>query len=121
MQLKSAQNESALSDVGKIISHVDRKWRYKIKGHEIHQTRTNMERLTLRERANLVSGFCSKNDIEYLTYHVPVPRNEGLSLSDERSLEKTNNSILTTISEADIVYKQSGLRNNVTITYHWLQ
>ena len=118
MQLKSAQNESALTDVAKIISHVDHKWGYKIRGHEIHQTKRNMERLSLRERANLVSSFCSKNNIEYLTYHVPILRNEGLSLSDERSLEKTNNYVLTTISEADIVYKQSGLRNNVTIIYH---
>ena len=118
MQLKSAQKESALSDIGKIISYIDHKWGYKIRGHEIHQTKRNMERLSLRERANLVSSFCSKNNIEYLTYHVPILRNEGLSLSDERSLEKTNNSILTTISEADIVYEESGLGNKVTIIYH---
>jgi hypothetical protein len=118
MQLKSAHSESALSDIGKIISHVDHKWGYKVRGHEIHQTTRNVERLSLRERANLVSNFCSKNNIEYLTYHIPVLRNEGRSLTDERSLERTNRAILTTISEADIVYKELGLRNKVTIVYH---
>ena len=50
--------------------------------------------------------------------HVPVLRNEGRSIIDERSLEKTNRAILTTISEAIIVYEESRLRNNVTIVYH---
>lgn len=118
LQLKAAPKETDLLDIKRIIAYIKEKFGYKIRGHEIHQRLQDLERHTLRERANLVSSFCSKNNIEYLTYHVPVLRNEGRSLSDERSLEKANRAILTTISEAEIVYEESGLRNNVTTVYH---
>jgi len=118
MQLKSTQNESALLDIVKIISYIDHKWRYKIRGHKIHQITRNIGRLTLRERANQVSSFCSKNEIKYLTYHVPVFRNEGRRLADVRSHEKTNSSILITIKDAGIVYEEFGLGNKVTIVHH---
>jgi hypothetical protein len=77
LQLKSAQNESALPDMETIISHIKHEFGYKIRGHEVQQIQRNMESLSLKQRAPLVSNFCSKNDIEYLTYHDPVPRNEG--------------------------------------------
>jgi hypothetical protein len=118
LQLKSTQNESAFLDLSEIISYLDNEHGYKIRGHEIHQIQKNIEKLTLRQRADLVSSFCSKNDIEYLTYHVPTSRNEGQSISDERSFEKASNAIITTIKEAERVYEECRLENKVIIVYH---
>jgi hypothetical protein len=64
----------------KILSHIKNEFGYKIRGHEAHHNQRNIERLSLKQRALLVSNFCYDNDIEYLSYHVPVPRNEGLGL-----------------------------------------
>jgi hypothetical protein len=118
LQLKSTQGESALSDINKAISQLKNEWGYKIRGHEIHQIRRNMERRTLRERALLVSSFCCRNEIEYLTYHVPVSRNEGRGLFDERSYEQADDSILATLNEVEMVHEQTGLGDKVVIVHH---
>lgn len=117
LQLKSSSDEKPLSDTGNIISFVKKKWGYRIRGHEIHQ-RSNLERSTPRDRAHVVSSFCSKNDIEYVTYHAPIPRNEGQSLFDERSNEKANDSLLATLREAELVHTECGLKDEVVIVYH---
>lgn len=31
-----------------------------------------MEKTSIAERAETVSSFCTKNEIEYLTYHAPI-------------------------------------------------
>ncbi|MGC1131859.1 MAG: hypothetical protein WA941_03465 [Nitrososphaeraceae archaeon] len=117
LQLKSSSDGKQLLDIGNIISVVKKHWGYRIRGHEIHQ-RLNLEKSTPRDRARLVSSFCSKNDIEYVTYHAPIPRNEGQSLFDERSNEKANNSLLATLLEAELVHTECGLKDKVVIVYH---
>lgn len=99
-----------------IISFIKKKWGYRIRGHEIYQ-RSNFEKSTVNDRARAVSSFCSKNDIEYITYHAPIPRNEGQSLV-ERSNDKANDSLLATLWEAELVHTECGLRHRVTIVYH---
>lgn len=53
-----------------------------------------------------------------LLYHVPTSRNEGQSISDERSFEKASNAIITTIKEAERVYEGCGLEDKVIVVYH---
>ena len=118
LQLKSTQDESALSEMHTIISQIRDRFGYKIRGHEIHETQINMERLTLRERVTNVSKFCLKNEIDYLTYHVPIPRNEGRSLFETQSQEKANEQILATIKEVELVREICGLKSKVVIVYH---
>jgi hypothetical protein len=77
-----------------------------------------MERWTLRERALNVSSFCSRNEIEYLTYHVPILRNEGEDLFAERSYKKADDSILATLNEAEMVFEDTELEDKVAIVYH---
>jgi hypothetical protein len=117
LQLKSSSNEKALSDISSIIFSIKEKWDYRIRGHEIHQVLKSVAP-TMRERANSVSSFCSRNEIDYITYHSLSPRNQGLSLFDERSSEKANNSLLATLMEAELVQKEFGLKNKVLIVYH---
>lgn len=118
LQLKSAHNETALSDIGKILSYIENKYGYRIRGHEVHQNMEDLEKLTLRHRAHLVSAFCSKHDIEFITIHVPIPRNEGQSLFNELSFEKANDSILVTLREAEIIHRECGFKNKIIIVYH---
>jgi hypothetical protein len=117
LQLKSSGNEKALSDISSIIFSIKEKWDYRIRGHEIHQVLKSVAP-SMRERAHSVSSFCSRNEIDYITYHSLSLRNQGLSLSDERSSEKANNSLLATLMEAELVQKESGLKNKVLIVYH---
>jgi hypothetical protein len=77
-----------------------------------------MERLTLRERALKVSSFCSRNEIEYLTYHVPASRNEGQGLFAERSYKQTDEAILATLNEVEMVHEQCGLEEKVVVVHH---
>jgi len=72
----------------------------------------------LNQRASLVTRFCSKNDIEYLTLHVPISRNERNYFHNELSYEKANESILATIKEAEILYRECGFKNKLVIVYH---
>jgi len=115
LQLKSAHNESALRDIDKIIPYTNKKYGYKIRGHEIHQSLEELRKLSLSQRASLVTRFCSRNDIEYLTLHVPIPRNDRGPLLNELSWEKA---ILATILEAEIISKECGFINKVVIVYH---
>jgi hypothetical protein len=118
LQLKSTQERLVLSHMHGIISKIRNQFGYKIRGHEVHLTQRNMERLTLKERVLNVSSFCLKNDIEYLTYHVPAPRNEAQSFSDAGSYEKASNLIFATINEAEMVREKCGLKSEAVIVYH---
>jgi hypothetical protein len=71
LQLKSTQNINSLEDISSIISYLYNKHNYKIRGHEIQQINTNIEKTTIAERADIVSSFCSKHEPDYLTYHAP--------------------------------------------------
>ncbi|MGH9988310.1 MAG: hypothetical protein ACRD8W_30620, partial [Nitrososphaeraceae archaeon] len=118
LQLKSAHNESDIGDIEDIRSFIYEKYGYKIRGHEIHQSLEGLRKLSLNQSASLVTRFCSKNDIEYLTLHVPIPRNERGYLHNELSYEIANDSILATIREAEIIYRECGFKNKVVIVYH---
>ena len=118
LQLKSTQERLTLSDMHGIISSIKNRFGYKIRGHEVHVTQRNMERLTLKERVLNVSNFCLKNDIEYLTYHVPAIRNEAQSFSDAGSHEKGSDLIFATINEAEIVREKCSLESKSIIVYH---
>lgn len=117
LQLKSSSNEKALSDISNIIFSIKEKWDYRIRGHEIHQVLKSVAP-SVTERADSVSSFCSRNEIDYITYHSLSPRNQGLSLFDERSSEKVNKLLLATLAEAELVQKECGLKNKVLIVYH---
>lgn len=116
LQLKSAHAETALSDIGNIFSYIKNNYGFRIRGHEIHQSRDDLERLTMGERASLVSTFCSKYDIEFITFHVPIPRN--MNIVDKLFFKKANDSILATIREAEIIHTECGFRNKAIIVYH---
>jgi hypothetical protein len=117
LQLKSSPGEKPLVGMHNIISFIKEKWGYRIRGHEIYQ-RSNFGKSTVNDRARAVSSFCSKNDIEHITYHAPILRNEGQSLLVERSNDKANDSLLATLREAELVHTECGLRHRVTIVYH---
>jgi hypothetical protein len=118
LQLKSTQEESALSDISNVLSQLKKEHGFKIRGHEIHQTRINMDRRSLKERALKVSSFCSRNEMEYLTYHVPIPRNEGQGHFAERSHKQADEMILATLREAEMVFENTELEDRVVIVYH---
>ena len=65
LQLKSAYNETDLSDIEEIYSYIRKKHAFKIRGHEIHQSLEDLRKLSLDQRAKLVTKFCTKNEIEY--------------------------------------------------------
>ena len=72
LQLKSTQNRNALANFSSIINYLYEKYGYRIKGHEIQQLGSNIMKMTLSERTSIISSFCAKNEIEYLTYHAPI-------------------------------------------------
>ncbi|HEY6884020.1 MAG TPA: hypothetical protein VI278_08295 [Nitrososphaeraceae archaeon] len=124
LQLKSTQNINSLEDISSIISYLYNEHNYKIRGHEIQQINSNIEKTTIVERANIVSSFCSKHELDYLTYHTPFLVN-GTSLyyyDDIKWHQKMSDSILITIKEAEKVYSDSNLKHNVIIVfpYYWL-
>jgi hypothetical protein len=55
-----------------IIKYIYDKYEYRIKGHEIQQLHSNFRKMTLAERSSMISSFCTKYEIEYLTYHAPI-------------------------------------------------
>jgi hypothetical protein len=118
LQLKSSHDEHALSDISNIISSIKNKHGYRIRGHEIHQNPADSER-SIKQRAHTISSFCLKNDIEYITYHAPILRDQLKKiLDDERSCEKAKDSLLATLREAELVYNECAFKDKVVIVYH---
>ena len=116
LQLKSTQRKADLKDISNIIDTVKRQHEYKIKGHEIQQLASLMKSTTIAERAEMVSEFCSTNEIEYLSYHTSIFEN-GENIFDSSGKE-IRDSILQCIEEADLVRQQSGIKNDVVIVFH---
>jgi len=54
------------------MNYIYEKYGYLFKGHEIHQLQSNVDKIGIAERANIVSSFCTKHEIDYLTYHIPI-------------------------------------------------
>jgi sugar phosphate isomerase/epimerase len=117
MQLKSTQQEEAFANISAIINSLRESHGYRIRGHEVHQTRGVMAKTSLSERAEMVSRFCARNDIEYLAYHSPI-LGRGQNIWDEKWREKVKESLALTVREAQAVRKQAGLKNKVVIVFH---
>lgn len=115
LQLKSTQRSADLEDISKIIGAV--RPEYRIRGHEVQQLEEILKKTTLAERVRMVSGFCSRNEIEYLTYHAQIFEN-GRNIWDERYRGAIEESILQSIKEAEAVCSQSGIRNGAVIVFH---
>ena len=120
LQLKSTQNINSLENISSIISYLYNEHNYKIRGHEIQQINSNIEKMTTVERANIVSSFCSKHELDYLTYHTPFLEN-GPSFyyyDDIKWHQKVADSILVTIKEAEKVYSDANLKHKIIIVFH---
>ena len=115
LQLKSTQNTNALTDISSIIDYIYDKYGYRIKGHEIQQLRSNIRKMTLIERASMISSFCTHHEIEYLTYHAPIFR---YNIFDERWHSRIIYSLCITIKEIERVFCKASLKNKVIIVFH---
>ena len=120
LQLKSTQNINSLENISSIISYLYNEHNYKIRGHEVQQINSNIEKMTTVERANIVSSFCSKHELDYLTYHTPFFEN-GPSFyyyDDIKWHQKVTDSLLVTIKEAEKVYSDANLKHKIIIVFH---
>ena len=115
LQLKSTQDRNALANISSIVNYLYEKYGYKIKGHEIQQVGSNIKKMTLSERTNIISSFCAKNEIEYLTYHAPIIMH---NIFDDRWRRRIIDSILITVKEAEKVFCDVSLRNKVIVVFH---
>ena len=119
LQLKSIQNIDSLEDISSIISYLHNEYNYKIRGHEIQQINSYIKKTTIVERANIVSSFCSKHEVDYLTYHTPFLVNgSSLYYDDIKWQQKMADSILITIKEVEKVYGDANLKHKVVIVFH---
>jgi len=114
LQLKSIQTREALDTLSNIIKSIHQKFDYKIKGHEIHEIIGNMEKIPLSDRVNLVSSFCARNEIEYLSYHAPRIK---ANIYDKKESQKIINSIRDTIIESEKVASDVHIKRT-TIVFH---
>lgn len=117
LQLKSTQRKSDLDDISHIIKAVDERHGYKIRGHEIQQLARIIKNTALSERAGMVADFCSKNRIEYLSYHTTIFEN-GENIWEDKGNKLIRDSILQCIEEADMVRDRAGIKNDVVIVFH---
>lgn len=117
LQLKSTQKKQDLNDISNIIQIIKDQNGYNIQGHEIQQLAEIMKKTSFAERIRMVSEFCSKNEIECLTYHAQIFEN-GKNIWDKRYRRAIEESILQSIEEAEAVCSQSGIRNDVIIVFH---
>ena len=114
LQLKSIQTREALDTLSNTIKYIHQKFDYKIKGHEIHEIIGNMEKIPLSHRANVVSSFCARNEIEYLSYHAPRIK---ANIYDKKQSQKIINSIRDTIIESEKVASDVHIKRT-TIVFH---
>lgn len=119
MQLKSTQQEEAFANISAIIDELHKSHGYRIRGHEVHQTREVMAKTTLAERAEMVSRFCAQNDMQYLAYHSPI-LGGSQNVWEDRWRKKVRESVALTIQEAQAVRKEAGLQpdKKVVIVFH---
>jgi hypothetical protein len=115
LQLKSVQEKNALWNISSIISNIYEKYGYVIKGHEIQQLQSNIDKTGIAERANIVSSFCTKNEIDYLTYHIPILKQ---NIYDDKWFKAITDSISQAIIEAEKVFYDAGLKHQIIIVFH---
>ncbi|MGI0020996.1 MAG: hypothetical protein ACREAY_11055 [Nitrososphaera sp.] len=114
LQLKSAQDPAALDNISRIIKVIYDEYGYLIRGHEIHQLSGLMRKTSLAERVEMVSRFCTKNEMECLTYHAPI-LGAGDNIWDDKRREKVKESIRVTAREAEAVCKEAGLQKPIVV------
>ena len=90
---------------------------HKIRGHEIQMVNSVLAKTDVRERANRIIDFCSKRNIEYLTYHCPILQT-GENIWDTRWKDTVASSIQITAKEAEAVYDALSMKNQVIIVVH---
>lgn len=117
LQLKSTQDESALASISSIIKTLSEEYNFKIRGHEIHQTRSVMATTSLKERVNMVSTFCAKNELNHLAYHAPI-FGRGQNIWEETWNDKVRESLALTIDEAAQVRQKAGISGKVIVVFH---
>jgi sugar phosphate isomerase/epimerase len=117
LQLKSTQDEAALAGISSIIKTLVKDCDYKIKGHEVHQTKDVMAATTLRERVEMISRFCIRNEIDYLTYHAPIFC-RGQNIWQDAWKDGIKQSISLTVEEASRVKREAGISRDVVIVFH---
>jgi hypothetical protein len=115
LQLKSVQEKNALANISSIMSYIYEKYGYIIKGHEIQQLQSNIDKTGTSERVNIVSSFCAKNEIDYLTYHIPIIKQ---NIYDDKWRQIITDSISHTILEAEKVFYDAGLKRQIIIVFH---
>ena len=115
LQLKSTQSKDALHNISSIIKYIYDKYEYRIKGHEIKQLHSNFTKMTLAERSSMISSFCTKYEIDYLTYHAPIFKH---NIFDQKWHSRIKDSILITIKEIEKVVCNASLKNKVIIVFH---
>ncbi|MBV9179580.1 MAG: hypothetical protein JO327_00470 [Nitrososphaeraceae archaeon] len=119
LQLKSNHNTNYLEDISFIINYLYNKHNYKIRGHEIQQINSIIEKTTIAERTNIVSSFCSKHELDYLTYHTPFLVNDtNLYYDNIKWHQRIADSLLVTIKEAEKVYSDANLKHRIIIVFH---
>jgi len=117
LQLKSAQDPVAVDNISRIIKVIYDEYGYRIRGHEIHQVSGVMRRTSLAERIEMVSRFCTKNEIECLTYHAPI-LGSGDNIWNAKRREKVKDSIRVTAREAETVCKEAGGMQKPVVVFH---
>lgn len=117
LQLKSTHSKADLEDISKIIDTIQRQYGYKIRGHEVQQVASVMKKTMFGERVRMIANFCSKNEIEYLTYHAPIFE-PGENIWDEKRRRMVEDSILQTVEEAEAVCSKSGIREDAVVVFH---
>jgi len=115
LQLKSTQEKNALDNISPIMNYIYEKYGYLFKGHEIHQLQSNVDKIGIAERANIVSSFCTKHEIDYLTYHIPILKQ---NIYDDKWRQTIIDSISQTITEAEKVFHDAGLKHQIIIVFH---
>lgn len=117
LQLKSTQDSAALASISSMIKTLREDCSYRIRGHEIHQTSHAMAAATLRERAEMVSRFCARNELDYLAYHAPI-FDRGQNIWEDGWREKVKQSLDLTLEEASRVKSEAGIPNSVIVVFH---
>lgn len=100
-----------------IIKAIDKEYGYKIRGHEIHQTRSVMGMTSLKERVDKVSRFCSRNELDHLAYHAPI-LGRGQNIWEDAWNDKVRKSLALTIEEAASVRQEAGISGRITVVFH---
>jgi hypothetical protein len=117
LQLKSSQSQNSLYDIQKIHERVLLETGFRIRGHEIQQINSIVAKTTLGERAPTVSTFCSRSEIDHLTFHCPIYQN-GENIWSLRWREALRASICVTAKEAEVVHSQLALKSDVVVIVH---